>query len=154
MIQNRAAARMGLELQAERMLRSSKQKFTPAKPGDTVRIRVPDVDQGRMDPQNILAVVVAVDNEFYTLGTKESVLNQLYTRNKFAVCKENILTPEEVATDQSVSLRKASTSISQTGGQGYLRCNYKAKYSSFFTKCQHSPKTDCACQHSPVNVYI
>lgn len=47
-IQNRAAARMGLELQAERMLRSSRQKFTPAKPGDTVRIRVPDVDRGRI----------------------------------------------------------------------------------------------------------
>ncbi|KAL4122065.1 hypothetical protein QTP88_014465 [Uroleucon formosanum] len=38
MIQNRAAARMGLELQAERMLRSSRQKCTPVKPGDTVRI--------------------------------------------------------------------------------------------------------------------
>ncbi|KAF0733682.1 Uncharacterized protein FWK35_00030433 [Aphis craccivora] len=112
MIQNRVAARMGLELQAERMLRSSRQKFTPAKPGDTVRIRVPDVDRGRMDPQNKLAVVVAVDNVFYTLGTKEGVINQLYTRNQFAVCKEQILTHEEVATDQSVSLRKSSTLVS------------------------------------------
>jgi len=58
------------------MLRSSRQKFTPAKPGDTVRIRVPDVDRGCMDLQNILAVVVAVDNEFYPLGTKEGVINQ------------------------------------------------------------------------------
>ncbi|KAL4122064.1 hypothetical protein QTP88_014464 [Uroleucon formosanum] len=80
-----------------------------------------------MDPQNILAVVVAVDNEFYTLGTKEGVINQLYTRNQFTVCKEQLLSPEEDATDQSVSLRKASTSISQA---------------------------DSACQHSPVNVYI
>jgi len=66
MIQNRAAAaKMRLELQAERMLRSSRQKFTPAKPGDTtdtVHIRVPDVDRERMDPQKILGVVVAVDN--------------------------------------------------------------------------------------------
>ncbi|KAL4113256.1 hypothetical protein QTP88_016915 [Uroleucon formosanum] len=78
-----------------------------------------------MDPQNILAVVVAVDNEFYTLGTKEGVINQLYTRNQFAVCKEQLLSPEEVATDQSVSLRKASTSISQTGGQGILLKYFK-----------------------------
>jgi len=85
---------MGLELQAERMLRSSRQKFTPAKPCDTLRIRVLDVDRGRMDPQNILAIVVAVDNEFYTLGTKVSVINQLYTRNQFAVCKEQLLSPE------------------------------------------------------------
>jgi len=45
------------------MLSSSKQNFTPAKPNDIVRIRVPDVDRGRMDPQNILVVVVAVDSE-------------------------------------------------------------------------------------------
>jgi len=68
-----------------------------------------------------MTVVVAVDNEFYTLGTKEGVINILYTRNQLTVCNEQILTPEEVATDQSVSLRKTSTSVSRTGVQGYMR---------------------------------
>ena len=47
-------------------------------------------------------IVVTVDNEFYTLGIKEGVINQLYTCNQFAVCKEQLLSPEKVATDQSV----------------------------------------------------
>jgi len=100
-----------------------------------------------MDLQNILAVVVAVDNEFYTLGTKEGVINQLYTRNQFAVCKEQTLTPEEVASDQSVSLQKVFTLISQTGGQGYLRCNCKAKCISKKCSCRSSDiSSNSKCQ--------
>lgn len=127
---------MGLELQAERILHSSRQKFSPAKTGDTVRIRVPDIDRGRLDPKNILAVVVAVDNDFHTLGTKGGVINQLYTRNQFAVCKEQLLSPEKGATDETVSLRKASTAISRTGGQGYLRCNCETKCVSKKCSCK------------------
>jgi len=44
------------------MLRSSKQKFLPANVGETVPIRVPDVDSSKMDPQNILVVVLDVLN--------------------------------------------------------------------------------------------
>jgi len=44
-------------------------------------------------------IVVVVDNEFYTLGTKEGVINQLYTHNQFAVYKEQLLSPENVATN-------------------------------------------------------
>jgi len=41
-----------------------------------------------------------------TQDTKEVRLkNQLYTRIQFAVCKEQLLSPEEVAINQSVSLR-------------------------------------------------
>jgi len=82
--------------------------------------------------------VYRYDNEFYTLGTKEGIINQLYTHNQFAVCKEQLLSPEEIATDQSVSSKKASTSISQTGGQGYLRCNCKAKCVSEKCSCRSS----------------
>jgi len=104
----------------------------------TVRIRIPDVDRWRMDPQNILAVVVAVDNAFYIPGTKEGVINQLYNLNQFAVCKEQLLSPEEVATDQSLSLRKASTTVSHTGGQGYLINNCKSKNVSKKCSCRSS----------------
>jgi len=46
----------------------------------------------------------------------EGVINQLYTRYQFAVSEEQILSPEEVAIDQFVSLRKGFTRISQTVG--------------------------------------
>jgi len=42
------------------MARSSKQKFLPPNVGETVRIRVPDVDRSKTDPQNISAVVLDV----------------------------------------------------------------------------------------------
>jgi len=42
-----------------------------------------------MDPQRILALVL--DNDFYKLATKNCVINQLYTRNQFSVCKENLI---------------------------------------------------------------
>jgi len=66
-----------------------------------------------VESQNTLTVVLAVDSEFYLLGTTEGVINQLYIRNQFAVCKEQLLFPEEVAIDQSVTLRKASITTSQ-----------------------------------------
>lgn len=48
------------------MLRTSKQKFFPANVGETVRIRIPDVDRSKMNPQNIIAVVLdVVDNNYY-----------------------------------------------------------------------------------------
>ncbi|XP_025198291.1 KRAB-A domain-containing protein 2-like [Melanaphis sacchari] len=56
-ILNREVAITNLQVQAVKMLRTSKQKFQPANVGETVRIRVPDVDRSKMDPQNILAVV-------------------------------------------------------------------------------------------------
>jgi len=47
------------------MLRTSKQKFLPANVGETVRIRVIDVDHSKKDSQNFLAVVLDVlDNDF------------------------------------------------------------------------------------------
>jgi len=79
------------------MLRTSKQKFQPANVGETVRIRVPDVDRSKIDSQNILAVVFdIVDNDFYKLATKNGVINRLYTRNQFSVCKDNLISITDV----------------------------------------------------------
>jgi len=43
-IKNRALALNGLQTQASVMLQSSNQKFPSAQMGDTVRVRVPDID--------------------------------------------------------------------------------------------------------------
>jgi len=89
---NREVAITNLQVQAIKMLRTSKQKFQPANVGETVRIRAPDVDRSKMDPQNILAIVLdIVDNDFYKLATKNGVINRLYTTNQFSVCKENLI---------------------------------------------------------------
>ena len=70
-----------------------------------------------MDPRNILAIVLdVVDNEYYKLTTKNGVINQLYTRNQFSICKENLILITDVQMDQQISLRQASASNSSTGG--------------------------------------
>jgi len=58
-----------------------------------------------------LAVVLdIVDNDFYKLATKNGVINRLYTRNQFSVCKENLISITDVQRDVQISLREASTS--------------------------------------------
>ncbi|XP_057669973.1 KRAB-A domain-containing protein 2-like [Diorhabda carinulata] len=56
----RAAARENLLLQATKMLQTSQKQFPLAQIGDNVRIQVPDVDRGRTDSRNVLAVVVEI----------------------------------------------------------------------------------------------
>jgi len=73
---NREVATTSLQVQAVKMLRTLKQKFLPANVGETVRIRVPDVDRSKMDLQNILAVVLdVVDKLANKLATKNGVIN-------------------------------------------------------------------------------
>jgi len=72
-----------------------------------------------MDYQNILAVVMDVDNDFYKLGTKYGIISQLYTQNQFAVCKEKLISLNDVLSDKIMSLRQVSTAASKSGGQGY-----------------------------------
>jgi hypothetical protein len=119
------------------MLRTSKRKFPPAQIGDTVRIQVPDVDSGRTDPRNVLAVVAGIeDSDFYRLANKHGTLKQLFTRNQFAICKEKLLSMDEVST-QEMSLREAASANSKSGGQGYTRCNCKRKCSTAKCSCKN-----------------
>ncbi|KAF2905940.1 hypothetical protein ILUMI_00235 [Ignelater luminosus] len=55
--------------------RSLAAKFPPAKIGDNVRIRIPDIDRGRGDPRSVLAVVANVKGAFYKLGTEHGALH-------------------------------------------------------------------------------
>ncbi|KAF0708028.1 Uncharacterized protein FWK35_00038162 [Aphis craccivora] len=67
--------------------------------------------------------------------TKNSVINRLYNRNQFSVCKEKLIPITDVQRDQPMSLREASTSNSLIGGQGYTRCNCKTKCTTKKCKC-------------------
>ncbi|KAL4135605.1 hypothetical protein QTP88_007203 [Uroleucon formosanum] len=62
-----------------------------------------NVDQGRMDYQNILAVVMEIESDFYKLETKYGIISQLYTRNQFAVCKEKLISLNGVLFDKTMS---------------------------------------------------
>ena len=66
----------------------SEKNFPHGKIGDSVKIRIPDMDKGRLDSRNIIAIILDVIDDNYKLGTKEGQLAQLYTRNQFVICEE------------------------------------------------------------------
>ncbi|KAF2905985.1 hypothetical protein ILUMI_00193 [Ignelater luminosus] len=73
----RSVAHVGLQVQGAKMLKNSDAKFPPAKIGDNVCIRIPDVDRGRGDPRSVFAVVTNVEGAFYKLGIEHGVFKQL-----------------------------------------------------------------------------
>ncbi|GBL77745.1 hypothetical protein AVEN_152958-1 [Araneus ventricosus] len=101
----RDEAKKGLEKQAKKRLAVSNAKNPNVDEGATVRIKVSRVDRGNTDDSSILAVVLSrTEDGFYKLGTKTSILKQLYAKSDFIVFKERFLTKENVPAVE-ISLR-------------------------------------------------
>jgi hypothetical protein len=82
--------------------------------GTNVVVRVPDVDQGRLVPRNVLAVIVDFNSSgFYLLGTKEGLLERLYARNEFTAADNNFIDVHDVPSN-SLSLLSASMTTSRS----------------------------------------
>ena len=115
-----------LEKRAGKMLAASKKRFLPLSVGDGVVVPVTDVDRGRSDFRNIPAVVTETkDNGLYTVGAKEGILKQSYSRNQLIPTKCTFVSPREVP-EQEVSLREVAKMESLGSGQGYERCGCKS----------------------------
>ena len=101
--EKRKIVKSNLQTQAFKMTRLAREKFPQGKVGDTVKVRVPDVDRGRCDSRNILGVIMEADltKDLYRIGTKDGILNSRY------------------------SLRECAGKASLFGDQGYRRCNCK-----------------------------
>ncbi|KAF2904425.1 hypothetical protein ILUMI_01750 [Ignelater luminosus] len=112
----RKMALSNLEKQAEKMLNSSNSKYPSAKVGDTVRIRVPDVDLAGSDQINLLATVTEItENNLYKLGTKYGILSQSFSRNQLTVCEERFISAEEIP-DADISPKECARKSSNCGG--------------------------------------
>lgn len=107
--------------------------------GSTVRVPIPELDRGRTDARSVLAVVIdKTDDDFYTLGTRQGVINGLYSRSQIGLCPKKLVFINEVPKDKSISLRfiAIGQSIEHGGhGQGFKKCHCK-------TQCQTKK---CAC---------
>ncbi|XP_016662610.1 uncharacterized protein LOC107884622 [Acyrthosiphon pisum] len=102
-------------------------KNTSCNVGDTVRVKLPEVDIGKGDPQNVLFAVVSIsDNQYYELGNKNGTLHQLYSRNQFTVCSEPLIDILEVLATKK-SFRKIANVQSFSGSQGFKKCLRKTK---------------------------
>ena len=108
------------------MLKLSKERYRDAKVGETVRSPVPDVDQARVDLQNVLGVVLSNNDGAYEIGSKFGKLNQSCSRNQFIVCNDQFLSATDVP-NEDISLRECARALSVTEGQGFERCMCKTE---------------------------
>ena len=69
-IEKRKTVKSSLETQVFKMTRLAREKFPQRKVGNTVKVRIPDVDCRRYDSRGILTVIMEVD------FTKTSVQNR------------------------------------------------------------------------------
>ncbi|KAJ8403628.1 hypothetical protein AAFF_G00349540 [Aldrovandia affinis] len=100
-VQNRReqqrAARRKQEDQAQKMKELSAKRIKGAEVGQCARVPVPELDRGKTDPCNVLAVMLEVTEDgCYRLGTKNGVLKQMYAQNQFDPCVESFLSIAEV----------------------------------------------------------
>ena len=103
------------------MKATSSKQFQKPTLGQNVRIKIPDIDRAKMAPRSIITFITDIkEEEFYELGTNLGKLKALYTRNQFTLCKENILSIEEVGTEE-ISVREVVNKLSLVGGQGFRK---------------------------------
>jgi len=132
----REAAREGFEEQAKKMKETSSKKFQKPTLGQKFRIKIPDIDRVKMDPRSIIAVITDIkDEEFYELATKLGKLKALYTRKQFTLCKENLLSIEEVGTEE-ISVREVVNKLALVGGQGFRKCICSKKCTTKMCLCK------------------
>ena len=134
--EERKIVKSNLQTQAFKMTRLAREKFPQGKVGDTVKVRVPDVDRGRCDSRNILGVIMEADltKDLYRIGTKDGILNSWYARNQFSTCTEGTVNITD-APSVNISLRECARKASLFGGQGYRRCNCKTSCRSNLCSC-------------------
>lgn len=123
----RQDAKDSLEMQAKKMKLRSDLNFPDPKVGDTVRVKIPDVDRCKTEARSVLACVLEVTpDNFFKLGTTSGELPQLYTRSQLALCHEKFVKPEDVPAER-VSLRSIASSQAVGSGQGFVRCSCTQK---------------------------
>lgn len=151
-----------LDKQANKMKSLSERRFCEGNIGDSVKIKIPDVDRARSDLRSILAVIISsiinnniliiicsliclfiitiffffkVEDGNNKLGTTKGKLQHYYSRNQFTICKEKFVSVDEVP-DIQLSLREAARLFSNLGGQGYDRCTCVQKCETRRCKCK------------------
>ena len=120
------------------MTRLAREKFPQGNVGDTVKVRVLDVDRGRCDSRNILGVIMEADHtkDLYRIGTKDGIVNSCYARNhQLSTFTEGTVNIADVPS-VNISLRECVGKASLFGGQGYRRCNCKTSCRSNLCSCR------------------
>jgi hypothetical protein len=115
----RSQAAESLKRQATRMRNRPEKFLTEVEIEHNVLIPLPNVDRGKGDPRNVMAVVTERVHNGYKLGTSGGMLLGSYTRNQFELSDSQFLGKETVDNTSEISLRVC-------GGQGFTKCENSA----------------------------
>lgn len=121
----REASKVASEKQAIKMMQGSSKKFPPAGVGDTVLVKIPEVDRGRLAPRNVMAVVMnkTSDSDLYQLGTSSGIIQKYYARNEFQMSDTSFLNVQDVP-EKEIPLRKIAANETNSK-QGFVKCACK-----------------------------
>ena len=85
----RAGVKRNQQKLHERMLQSSAKRFQAADVGDNVIIPIERPDKmNSLGQRNLMGVVMDVNEGNYTIGTRDGMLNNEYSRNQFQLCSQ------------------------------------------------------------------
>jgi hypothetical protein len=120
----RTRALSGQQIQAEKLMRTTKRKLSELSVGNNVIIPIPQYDRGPTDPRNKLGEIEEVSEYGYRVGTFVGTLSRYLCRNQIEAVNDTSLIISMIPSLQ-ISLREAVCKISKNGGQGYLSCKCK-----------------------------
>lgn len=115
------------KITAEKMVSVSTAKFPPLEIGDSITLSVPSVDKGPLDFRNILGIIVDKKNDLYQVGTEAGILKGWFPRPEIQKSGVTTMSSADIPQGIFITLREAATSQSQSGGQGFKKCNCKGQ---------------------------
>ena len=110
------------------MLDCSNKVLDKVEIGCNVVVPIPNVDRGKGDPKNIMAMVQIKTEKGYRLATKQGILLGSYTRNQFEPSDSLFLKPSDILADNFISFRQAVRLNSICDGQGFQKCGCSSKH--------------------------
>ena len=122
----RVGCKRAMAEQAMRMLSTTVKKLKPCGVGDSVTIPISDLDRGRCEGRNLLAIILEENNGLYLLGCSDGILGH-FTRNQFEPTAHKMMTAEMVPDVEAPPLRTLAIKNSIGHGQGMAGCRCSSK---------------------------
>ena len=140
-------AQRGQKRQAEKML-SDTAKYLPAVTiGDNVRVSIPKVDRGKLGDKHLLGVITDISGIYYTIGTKEGVLNRKYTRGEFELWNGSTFLQVSGIPKTESTMHTIARSV--TLGKR-TSCQCRGKCNTNYCSCRRSGVTCSSNCHSKI----
>ena len=120
------------------MVEKTSQYLVPVKIGDIVELHTSELDRGISDPPALLCKIHKIhsDEANYELVCEAGVIDRWLPQNCFQLASAHIDFP--INENVKVAIRSAVTTLSEGGGQGFLKCGANCKYTKKACLCKRN----------------